>query len=89
MTTAYLHFFNILGLVINAFGACLLIFFTSPQLDVTATGDNITTWVNNELPSEQRAANLKKYKKHKYGFKGGVIMLTIGYALQLLSVILG
>lgn len=89
MNPAYIHCINILGLLVNAIGAALLIFFTSPTLDVTENGENYFAWRNDAPSPEVRAANLKKYFRHKYGFKGGVVMLSVGYVLQLIAAVLG
>jgi len=88
MLSTYAHCTNIFGLVVNAAGAALLIFFTSPPLDVTESGENFIPWRNDPQSPEQRAANLRKYLKHKYGFKSGVVMLTLGYVLQFIAAIL-
>lgn len=88
MIAPYLHCINIAGLIVNAIGAALLIIFTSPSLDVTENGENLMVW-KNEPPTPERAANIRKYVKHKYGFKGGVVFLAVGYVLQLIAALLG
>ena len=88
MFSTYAHCVNILGLLVNAIGAALLIFFTSPPLDVTERGESFIAWRNDPPSQDVRAKNLKKYKKHKFGFKGGVILLTVGYVLQLIAAVL-
>ena len=75
---------SIAGLLINALGALLLIAFTSPGLDVTKTGESLFTWTN-EPPPEQLAANRRKYRRHRAGFKAGVTLLLVGYVLQLVA----
>ncbi len=78
------HIINVTGLVINMIGALLLVLFTSPNLDVTETGESFVRWTNSP-PSDQRVKNRRKYAKHKHGFKAGVVLLTLGYALQVIA----
>jgi hypothetical protein len=78
---------NVLGLALNAIGACLLIAFTSPGLSVTDKGEELVGWTNSP-PPEQRAINLRKYRMHKCGFKMGIVLLAIGYIFQLLAAII-
>ena len=88
MNPTYLHCINLTWLLVNATGAALLIFFTSPPLDVTEHGENFFAWRNDPPSPEARTANLKKYIRHKYGFKGGVVMLTVGYVFQIIAAVL-
>lgn len=80
------HIINVAGLFINMIGAGLLILFTRPNLNVTEKGENIVSW-SNSPSQEQRVENLRKYRKHKYGFKVGVVLLTLGYVLQLIAAV--
>jgi hypothetical protein len=80
---------NIIGLIVNAIGAILLIIFTSPPLDVTENGEHYMKWTSDPLSDEQRAANKRKYFWNKFGFKGGVVFLTVGYLIQLWAAVLG
>lgn len=89
MDRSYAQCFNILGLFVSALGAALLILFTSPGLDVTETGEVLGMWKNEKMLPEQRAANVRKYVRHKYGFRGGVVLLTLGYTLQLFAAVFG
>ncbi len=89
MDRSYVQSFNILGLLINAIGAALLIKFTNPGLNVTETGEILGMWKNEKIPPELRAANIRKYARHKYGYRGGVVLLTVGYALQLFAAVFG
>ncbi len=73
--------------MMNAIGASLLITFTSPGLDVTKTGENMVSWASSPTP-KQRVANIRKYKKHKFGFKAGLVLLGVGYVLQFVVAIL-
>lgn len=72
----------------NAVGAGLLIAFTSPGLDVTKNGEVISKWLTNPTP-EQSEKNRRKYRMHKRGFKTGVVLLAVGYVIQLFAAILG
>ena len=78
---------TVAGLLLNALGACLLVAFTSPGLDVTKTGENMAGWTNSPTP-EQRDINIRKYRRHACGFKAGVVLLVVGYVLQLLAELL-
>lgn len=83
-----LHCLNIVGLIINATGTGLLIVFTSPGLNVSEEGESLVGWKNSPN-ADQRVTNMRKYLKHKYGFKAGVVLLPIGYVFQLIAASLG
>lgn len=83
-----LQFINVSGLAVNAIGAGLLIAFTSPGLNVTETGERLVGWTGSPTP-EQRVINLRKYRRNSCGFKVGVVLLAIGYILQLFAAFFG
>ncbi len=73
---------NLFGLFLNFVGGLLLVIFTSPPLDVTAGGLPVMRWTADATP-EQQLANQRRYRLHRIGFNAGVILLTVGFFLQL------
>jgi hypothetical protein len=80
---------NVIGLVINAFGAALLIFFPFPggDLKVSKTGDLPIVLTGGSLPEKQRTANKRKYNKHWWRSNAGVVCFLVGFFLQLVGTI--
>jgi hypothetical protein len=75
---------NLVGLAVNFVGALLLVFFTSPALMVTKEGKGIVGWTN-EPTSQEIEKNKRLYRWHQRGFKGGMLLLCVGFLLQLLA----
>jgi hypothetical protein len=51
---------------------------------VTKEGTGIVGWTNEPKP-EVREKNKRIYRRHQWGFKGGTILLSAGFILQLLA----
>jgi hypothetical protein len=76
-----------IGLIFNATGAFLLIFFPFPGLNISKTGEVGMILTGGSITDKQRAVNKWKYKKYWWGSKAGVVFLVVGFVLQLVDTI--
>jgi len=69
---------NLIGMILNLVGSVLIAIFGLPPLDVTRQGEKQTMFV--EHPTK---ANIARYWRHWILGRVGVVLMALGFALQL------
>ncbi len=85
----------ILGLILNAIGAIVLLFFPPsgwPKPLYTKDGGIPFMFCSNNFSEEEKEKNKAKLKKtmflYRYGYRLGVILLIAGFILQTIGVLI-
>ena len=82
MSSHCIQVLNLIGLMINAGGAILLVTFGAPSIGITEGGEQTLTFFG-EPASEERQVNLRKRSIHTSGFRIGLALLAVGYIIQM------
>jgi len=87
-----IHSLNVAGLIMNGFGALILVFCPPPDLPREITPDGLEkhsfTWASGFPGSGDTRKNKFKYYMRLYGFRIGLGFLVVGFLLQLVAELL-
>jgi hypothetical protein len=76
----------IVGLVANIVGTVMIFYFGAPPLRVTSQGGSLDVWVASP-PGPKATQNRNAYRRHIILSRSGLILLGVGFALQLASLV--
>lgn len=83
------HLVGIVGLSLNMAGTVLLLWFPPTVQGYTADGSqNLGWWSNLPKDDEQRRQWQRKYLVRKWAFRGTMGLLLIGFASQLVDLLI-